>query len=111
MEQEVEQSPKTEYIKMTFEEGNFLTTYTKKFSDRKKYVPPDFKKVFAFIPGTIVKVYVKEKHKVKKGEALISLQAMKMNNILVAPMAGVIKKVNCKAGDSVPKSQVLVEFK
>jgi acetyl/propionyl-CoA carboxylase alpha subunit len=105
------EQPKPEYIKMTFEEGNFLTTYTKKFSSRKPYIPPDYKKVFAFIPGTIIKVYVKEKHKVKKGEPLLVFQAMKMNNILLAPLTGVIKKINCKAGDSVPKSQILVEFK
>jgi biotin carboxyl carrier protein len=105
------EQPKPDYIKMTFEEGNFLTTYTKKFSNRKSYVPPDYKKVFAFIPGTIIKVYVKEKHKVKKGDQLLVFQAMKMNNILLSPMSGVIKKINCKAGDSVPKSQILIEFK
>jgi len=105
------EEPKPDYIKMTFEEGDFLTTFTKKFSNRKPYVPPDLKKVFAFIPGTIIKVHVKEKHKVKKGDPLLVFQAMKMNNILLAPINGVIKKINCKAGDSVPKSQILVEFK
>jgi len=105
------EEPKPEYIRMTFEEGNFLTTYTKKFSHRTPYVPTDLKKVYAFIPGTIIKVHVKEKEKVKKGEPLLVFQAMKMNNILLAPITGVIKKINCKAGDSVPKSQVLVEFK
>jgi biotin carboxyl carrier protein len=105
------EQPKPEYIKMTFEEGNFLTTYTKKFTNRKAYAPPDYKLIYAFIPGTIIKVFAKEKHKVKKGEPLLVLQAMKMNNILLAPMHGVIKKVNVKAGDMVSKSQVLVEFK
>jgi len=105
------EQPKTEYIKMSFDEGNFLTTFTRKFTERKQYVPNDHKKIYAFIPGTIIKVYVKEKHKVKKGEPLLVFQAMKMNNILTAPVAGVIKKINCKAGDTVPKSQILVEFK
>ena len=108
---DIEQPPKPDYIKMTFEEGNFLTTYTKKFSNRKPYLPTDLKMVYAFIPGTIIKIYVKEKHKVKKGEPLLSFQAMKMNNILLAPMSGIIKKINCKAGDTVPKSQILIEFK
>ena len=107
----METESKPEFIRMTFEEGNFLTTHTKKFSNRKAYEPINHKKVTAFIPGTIIKVYVKEKHKVKKGQPLLILQAMKMNNILLAPESGVIKKINCKAGDLVPKSQILVELK
>jgi biotin carboxyl carrier protein len=107
----METEPKPEYVKMTFEEGNFLTTHTQKFINRKPYKPFDHRKVTAFIPGTIIKVHVKEKQKVKKGQPLLVLQAMKMNNILLAPVSGIIKKINCKAGDLVPKSQILVELK
>jgi biotin carboxyl carrier protein len=99
-----------EYQVFNFEEGHYLTTFTKKFMNRKQYVAPDPKKVFAFIPGTIVKVYVKERHHVKKGEPLLSFQAMKMNNILTAPIDGRIKKIYVKAGESFPKSQILMEF-
>jgi len=95
---------------LNFEEGKFKTTFTKKFESRKNYVAPDPKKVFAFIPGTIVKLYVKEKHKVKKGEPLLTFQAMKMNNILTSPLTGRIKKVNVKAGETFTRSQILVEF-
>jgi biotin carboxyl carrier protein len=100
-----------EYITFNFEEGEYRTTYTKKFLNRKVYVPPDPKKVFAFIPGTIMKIHVKEKHRVKKGEPILVFQAMKMNNIITAPVTGVIKKVYVKVGDMVPKTQVLIEFK
>jgi biotin carboxyl carrier protein len=109
MEEENIQQP--EYVTFDFEEGEYQTTFTSKFRNRKSYVPPDPKKVFAFIPGTIIKIFVKEKHKVKKGEPLIVFQAMKMNNILHAPMNGVIKKINFKVGDTFPKSEVLIEFK
>jgi biotin carboxyl carrier protein len=99
-----------EFHILTFEEGNFQTTFTKKFVNRKVYAVPDPKKVFAFIPGTIIKIYVKEKHKVKKGEPLLTFQAMKMNNILSAPMTGHIKKINVKAGETFTRAQILVEF-
>ncbi len=99
-----------EYKIFNFEEGQYQTTFTKKFLNRKVYVAPDPKKVFAFIPGTIVKVYVKERHRVKKGDPLLTFQAMKMNNILTAPIDGRIKKISVKVGDCFPKSQILVEF-
>jgi biotin carboxyl carrier protein len=111
IEDKDEEKKEPEYQVINFEEGQFKTTFTKKFMNRKPYTIPDPKMVYAFIPGTIIKIFVKEKHKVKKGEALLTFQAMKMNNILSSPMDGVIKKITVKAGDTFPKSQMLVEFK
>jgi biotin carboxyl carrier protein len=87
------------------------TAFTRKFENRKPYVPNDPKKLTAFIPGTIVKVFVKDKDKVKKGESLLSLQAMKMNNLIIAPFDGVVKKVYVKQGEVVVKNYLLVEMK
>ncbi|MFH1160120.1 MAG: biotin/lipoyl-containing protein [bacterium] len=95
----------------TYEGVEYMTQLTKKFSARKPYSPPNPKQIFAFLPGTIVKIFVKEKEKVKKGESLLSLQAMKMNNDLLAAIDGTIKKVHVKKGDVVVKNQLLVEFK
>jgi biotin carboxyl carrier protein len=95
----------------TVDETTFKTHLTKKYLSRKPYAPADPKKVYAFIPGTIVKVFVKENHKVKKGEELLSLQAMKMNNNLIAPINGTVKKVYVKQGEVVTKNQLLVELK
>ncbi|MFH1296220.1 MAG: biotin/lipoyl-containing protein [Bacteroidota bacterium] len=95
----------------TYEGVEYMTLLTKKFTDRKPYCPPNPKLIHAFIPGTIVKVFVKEKEKVKKGENLLSLQAMKMNNNLLASINGTIKKIHVKKGDVVVKKQLLVELK
>ena len=94
-----------------FENVEYKTRYTKKFETRKPYTIPDPRQIFAFIPGQILKVFVKENHKVRKGEPVLILQAMKMNNILLAPMNGVVKKIYVKVGETVPKSQMLVELK
>jgi len=94
-----------------YEEVQFSTLLTKKFTNRKPYLPADLRKVTAFIPGTIVKVFAKENHKVKKGDALLSLQAMKMNNILLAPKNSTVRKIHVKQGDTVIKNQLLVELK
>ena len=95
----------------TYEGVEYMTLLTKKFSKRKPYSPPDPKQLIAFIPGTIVKVFIKDKAKVKKGDVLLSLQAMKMNNDILAPFDGTIKKLHVKKGDVVVKKQLLVELK
>ena len=87
------------------------TAFTKKFANRKPYEPPDHRKLTAFIPGTITKVFVKDKDKVKRGEPLLWLQAMKMNNVIIAPFDGVVKKVYVKVGEVVVKQHLLVEMK
>jgi len=93
------------------DEVNFKTKLTRKYLNRKPYIPADPRKVYAFIPGTIVKVFVKENHKVRKGDELLSLQAMKMNNNLLAPKNGTVKKIYVKQGNNVVKNQLLVELK
>jgi len=87
------------------------TNLTGKFKNRKPYKAADPKKIIAFIPGKIKKVNVKKKSKVKEGEILLILEAMKMNNIIFSPMKGVIKEVYVTPGLSVPKGALLIEFK
>lgn len=62
------------------------------------------------MPGLIIDLKIKAGDSVKSGDALLILEAMKMENILKSPGEGVVKKVNVKKGDSVEKGQVLVEF-
>ena len=100
-----------EFIDFKYEEISYRTTLTKKFAGRKHYTPPDSRKVVAFIPGTILKVHVKEGHKVKKGDKLLVLQAMKMDNHLLASRNGTVKKIYVKQGEVVPKSHLLIELK
>jgi len=100
-----------QFTDFPYEEVTFRTTLTKKFANRKPYHPPNPSKVFAFIPGTILKVHVKDGQKVKKGDKLLVLQAMKMDNLIVAPRNGTIKKVHVKQGETVPKHHLLTELK
>lgn len=100
-----------EFTDFPYEEVTYRTTLTRKFSTRQPYTPPNPKKITAFIPGTIMKIFVKENHKVKKGDELLVLQAMKMNNHLLAPINGTVKKIYVKQGETVPKNTLLVELK
>lgn len=100
-----------EFVDFPYENITYRTTVTRKYSTRKPYSPPDSKKVTAFIPGTIIKVLIKEGAKVKKGDGLLILQAMKMNNQILATRNGIVKKINVKNGDVVAKNFILMEFK
>ncbi|MBL8055749.1 MAG: biotin/lipoyl-binding protein [Anaerolineales bacterium] len=60
------------------------------------------------MPGLIVAVPVVEGQAVEKGDNLIILESMKMQNELKAPRAGTVTRVKVKAGDSVEHHQVLV---
>lgn len=63
------------------------------------------------MPGLVLKVLVEENTAVKKGDNLLILEAMKMENILKSSTDGIIKKVLVKQGDKVEKNQILVQFK
>jgi biotin carboxyl carrier protein len=89
---------------------NYKTYFTVKYKNRKPYQEDDPKKVSAFIPGKIKKVFVKKGSKVKEGDKLLILEAMKMNNNIFSPMKGVVKEVYVTAGLSVAKNSLLVEF-
>ncbi|MBL7110810.1 MAG: acetyl-CoA carboxylase biotin carboxyl carrier protein subunit [Bacteroidales bacterium] len=88
----------------------YMTMYNKKFENRKDYVPPDPKKIFSFIPGTIVKLYVKEGQEVKPGDNMLILEAMKMKNRVVFHKEATIKSILVKEGETIPKNYLMVEL-
>jgi len=62
------------------------------------------------MPGLIIDLKVKEGDVVKLNDPLIVLEAMKMENIIKSSGEGTVKVVKVKKGQSVEKSQVLIEF-
>lgn len=66
--------------------------------------------VKAPMPGLVLNVLVEVGKEVLKGDALIILEAMKMENILKSPTNGIIKNISVKNGNAVEKNQILIEF-
>ncbi len=62
------------------------------------------------MPGMVLNVLVNEGQTVKKGDALLVLEAMKMENILKSPAEGTIKKITAVKGTAVEKNQILIQF-
>lgn len=66
------------------------------------------KAMLAPMAGTVLRILVKEGQQVKKGENLIVLEAMKMENEIVADEDGVVRRILVKENDSVESDQALL---
>ncbi|MEL7204954.1 MAG: acetyl/propionyl/methylcrotonyl-CoA carboxylase subunit alpha [Pseudomonadota bacterium] len=74
-------------------------------------LPPDTSKMLLCpMPGLIVKVNVEVGDEVQEGQALCTVEAMKMENILRAEKKAVVTKINAGAGDSLAVDDVIMEF-
>ena len=62
------------------------------------------------MPGLVVNVSVSEGQEVQEGQALCTIEAMKMENILRAERKSVVKKVNAGPGDSLAVDEIIMEF-
>lgn len=63
--------------------------------------------VTAPMPGKVTKIVVKAGSKVNKGDVIMLLEAMKMQNEIGSPVAGVVKSINVDAGQSVKPGEVM----
>ena len=74
-------------------------------------LPPDTSKMLLCpMPGLVVKLDVAEGDEVQEGQALCTIEAMKMENILRAEKKGTVSKINAGAGDSLAVDDVIMEF-
>ena len=67
--------------------------------------------VKAPMPGLVVRCIVEVEQEVEQGDALLVLEAMKMENIIKSPTAGVISQIMVIQGEAVEKNQILIKFK
>ncbi|MEO1238819.1 MAG: biotin/lipoyl-containing protein, partial [Pseudomonadota bacterium] len=74
-------------------------------------VAPDMSKyLLCPMPGLVVKIDVSEGDEVQEGQALATVEAMKMENILRAERKGVVKSIKAEAGASLAVDDVIMEF-
>lgn len=62
------------------------------------------------MPGLVLNVMVQEGQEVSKGDNLLVLEAMKMENIIKSPSSGLVKKVLVSKGTKVEKNEILIQF-
>ena len=74
-------------------------------------LPPDTSKMLLCpMPGLVVKIDVEVGDEVQEGQALCTIEAMKMENILRAEKKAIVTKINAAAGDSLAVDEVIMEF-
>ena len=62
------------------------------------------------MPGLVLNIHVQEGDEVKKGDSILVLEAMKMENNIKSPVDGKIKKIHVSKGIAVEKAQILVSY-
>ena len=60
------------------------------------------------MPGKVIKINVTENEEVKKGDVLVVVESMKMENNIIAPKDGIVQKVNVHQNDMVESSLALI---
>lgn len=76
----------------------------------EKVAPDTSRLLLCPMPGLVVTINVEEGEEVQEGQALCTIEAMKMENILRAERKGVVAKVNAGPGDSLAVDEVIMEF-
>lgn len=63
------------------------------------------------MPGLVLEVKVKAGDSIEKGDAVLVLEAMKMENVLKSSGEGIVDSIEIKVGDAVEKNQILIKMK
>ncbi len=82
-----------------------ITSNSTKMAD-----PANKKHIGSSIPGTVIKVLVNKGDKIKEGDSLIVIEAMKMETNIVASFGGIVENLLVKEGDQVKSGQLLLEL-
>jgi biotin carboxyl carrier protein len=95
---------------LQIEEGTFVTRLTRKFKGRDKWEHPDPREVHSYIPGMVVRVVANEGERLPSGAPILTFDAMKMENTLTMPYAGIVRRIHVKPGDVFAKDIILAEI-
>jgi len=68
------------------------------------------KSIIAPMPGLVIKILTKVGDEVKKGDKLVIIEAMKMENSLASPINGIVTKINAVENNPVEKDTILIEL-
>ena len=81
----------------------------RKYLEKHKQVSKN-ETITAPMPGKIIELLVEENTLVKEGEAILILEAMKMQNEISTPVSGKVTRINVRPGENVTKDQVMLEI-
>ncbi|MHA7131143.1 acyl-CoA carboxylase biotin carboxyl carrier protein subunit [Algoriphagus namhaensis] len=97
----------TKQVRMTIKDKNDLLLERLGLNIQASGAVKDIK---APMPGLILELKVKPGDEVKRGDVVLILEAMKMENSIKSPGEGVVTAIKVKLGQSVEKNQILIQF-
>jgi biotin carboxyl carrier protein len=98
----------TKYQVFVVNSGRYLTLTTSKYEKRRRWQRSDIKEIRSIIPGSVIEIFATSGQKLKAGEVILTLEAMKMYTRVEMPVDGVIKSINVATGDRIPKDTVMI---
>ena len=104
-------SKEKEYKDLIIQGVVYKTTFTRKFEERVNWEAPNENLLYSIIPGTIIDIFIKPREKVKEGDTLLLLEAMKMQNQVRMPFDGEIVKIHVKKDELIPNRHLMIEIK
>jgi biotin carboxyl carrier protein len=98
------------YEDLNIDNSFYRTEIPDSYKNRIPFTPINLKMINASIPGTILEIFVEPGQNILAEEKMLILEAMKMRNIIISEIDGIVKKVHIKSGDIVSKNQLLIEL-
>jgi len=88
----------------------YKTVLPKYFQQSKKWKPKDLGEINSLITGAIKSIFVKPGDTVKKGDCLLLLEAMKMNNEILSPIDGTVQDIFVTENSNVSKGVLMIKI-
>lgn len=101
---------KKKYVDFVVAAEKYKTLLTEKYKHRPVWHKPEPGDVLSTLPGTIIRIEVKQGQKVKAGQLLLIHEAMKMYNRIVAPIDGTVGEINISVGDKIGKNHLMIKI-
>ena len=87
-----------------------LSQTAQKSITKDHLIMDDETEICAPMPGKILKIFVAENDHVQAKQNLVIVEAMKMENNIVSPIEGTVKRINFKEGDLIDTGQPIIEL-
>jgi pyruvate carboxylase subunit B len=88
----------------------YKTTFPKHYDKRKKWRPKDIGEIESLITGVVKDIYVKKGDTIQRGDCILLLEAMKMNNEILSPIDGIVQDVFVTEKTNIPKGTLMVKI-
>ncbi|MDR0538012.1 MAG: acetyl-CoA carboxylase biotin carboxyl carrier protein subunit [Tannerellaceae bacterium] len=106
----MEKKDDKQYVDFVVTARKYKTLLTDKYRNRPFWNKTQPGEIFSALPGTIIEVVAHEGQDVSEGDLLLVLEAMKMQNRIIAPVAGVVREIFVKEGDKIGKHCLMMKI-